>query len=154
MILSTLKLVNFRNYNKLDIKFNEKMNVIIGNNGEGKTNILERIVILSLTKSFRNREDINFIKFDKTKARIEGKVKNNKLIKTLHIDIEEGIKKHFVNKTEIKKISDYISNLNIIIFTPDDLNIIKSSPSIRRNLLNVELSITFSSSLFFSCFCL
>ena len=87
MIIDSLKLVNFRNYNKIELNFNKNMNVLIGNNGEGKTNILESIIILSLTKSFRNREDVNLIKFDKKKAIISGKIKENKNIKNLSIEI-------------------------------------------------------------------
>lgn len=140
MILDNLKLLNFRNYDLQEIKFDKKMNILIGNNGEGKTNILESIIILALTKSFRNREDVNLIKFGKLKTKIQGKVKTGKTSKNLAIDITEGGKKLFINKKEIRRLSDYISNLNIIVFTPEDLNIIKGAPSLRRNLLNIELS--------------
>ncbi|MBQ3436157.1 MAG: DNA replication/repair protein RecF [Bacilli bacterium] len=140
MILTNLKLVNFRNYSKIDIKLNKKMNILIGNNGVGKTNILESIIILSLTKSFRTREDLNLIKIGEKKAKIIAKSKDKTIPKSLEVDIWENHKQLFINNNEVKKISDYISNLNVIVFTPDDLNIIKGSPSIRRNLLNVELS--------------
>ncbi len=140
MEISKLKLLNFRNYDKLDIKFNKKMNIFIGNNGQGKTNVLEAIVLLALTKSHRLGKDEDVVKFNKKKAIIVGKIKAKKLIKNLSIEIESGSKNLFINKNSVKKVAQYISNLNIISFTPDDLEIIKSSPSIRRNVLNIQLS--------------
>ena len=104
MILDNLKLLNFRNYDLQEIKFDKKMNILIGNNGEGKTNILESIIILALTKSFRNREDVNLIKFGKLKTKIQGKVKTGKTSKNLAIDITEGGKKLFINKKEIRRL--------------------------------------------------
>lgn len=140
MEISNLKLVNFRNYNKLNISLNSNMNIFIGNNASGKTNILESIVLLAITKSHRFGNEDNLIKFGKEKAKITCKVKDNKLIKELSIEIDKNKKSFFVNKTRINRLSNYISNLNIISFTPDDLSIIKSSPNIRRNTLNIQLS--------------
>ena len=116
------------------------MNIFIGNNASGKTNILESIAILGLTKSFRNGLDSDVIKFNKKKAIIEGRVINNKQIKDLKIEFLEKEKNIYINSRKIKKYADYISNLNIVVFTPTDLEIIKGSPSIRRNLLNITLS--------------
>ena len=140
MEIKKINLVNFRNYDKLSIDLNSKMNIFIGNNAQGKTNILESIVVLALSKSHRLGHDIDIIKFGKSKAKIVGKVKDNKLIKELSVEIGNGEKNLYVNKTSIKKVALYISNLNIISFTPDSLEIIKSSPSIRRNVLNIQLS--------------
>ena len=140
MEITKINLVNFRNYDKLSIDLNSKMNIFIGNNAQGKTNILESIVVLALSKSHRLGHDLDIIKFGKSKAKIVGKVKNNRLIKELSVEIGTSEKKLYVNKTPIKKVAKYISNLNIISFTPDSLEIIKSSPSIRRNVLNIQLS--------------
>ena len=116
------------------------MNIFIGNNAQGKTNILESIVILALTKSHRIGISPNIIKFGKKKAKINGVVRKDKIINKLGVEITENNKKLMINLDEIKKVSNYISTLNVIVFTPDDLDIIKGSPSIRRNLLNIELS--------------
>ena len=116
------------------------MNIFIGDNGSGKTNILEAIAILGVTKSFRSGLDCDVIKFGKKKAIIEGRVLNNKQIKDLRIEFLEKDKSIYLNSKKIKKYADYISNLNIVIFTPNDLDIIKGSPNIRRNLLNMTLS--------------
>ena len=140
MKISNLKLVNFRNYNKLNIDLNSTMNIFLGDNASGKTNILESIVLLAITKSHRFGTDDNLIKFGKKKAKIEGKIKDNNLIKKLSLEVEDGKKSFYINKNSVSKLANYISNLDIISFTPDDLLIIKSSPNVRRNTLNIQLS--------------
>lgn len=140
MNIDRLNIINFRNYQKETIILGKGMNIFLGENGSGKTNILESISVLALTKSHRVGDSPNLIRFGTTKTKIMGKIKDNKIIKNLEVEIGIGYKNLKKNKTEIKKISDYISNLNVIVFAPDDLEIIKGSPNIRRNLLNVELS--------------
>lgn len=116
------------------------MNIFLGDNAQGKTNILEAITILALTKSHRVGVTPNIIKFGKEKAKIKGVIKKDKIITKLGVELTEDNKKLMVNMSEIKKVADYISNLNVIVFTPDDLEVIKGSPNIRRNLLNIQLS--------------
>ena len=140
MVIRSLKVTNFRNYDRFNITLGSKMNIFIGNNASGKTNILEAIAILGLTKSFRNGLDSDVITLDRVLSIIEGRVLNNKQIKDLKIEFLEKDKNIFVNSKKIQKYASYISNLNIILFTPNDLDIIKGSPSIRRNLLNMTLS--------------
>ncbi|MBQ2639624.1 MAG: DNA replication/repair protein RecF [Bacilli bacterium] len=140
MKITKLNLVNFRNYDRVDIKLGNNMNIFIGDNAQGKTNILESIVILALTKSHRIGISPNIIKHGKNKSSIKGIVKKNKIVSKLGVKITNDSKKLTLNLDEVKKVSDYISNLNVIVFTPDDLDIIKGSPNIRRNLLNIELS--------------
>ncbi len=140
MKLTKINLINFRNYSNVSVTFNPKMNIFIGNNAQGKTNMLEAIVMLALTKSHRVGINPNIIQFNKSKAVIKGTVKRDRVISKLELIVTEDLKKTKVNGDEIRKIADYISNLNVIVFTPDDLEIIKSSPNIRRNLLNIQLS--------------
>ena len=140
MKISKINLVNFRNYYNTSIALSDNMNIFVGNNAQGKTNIIEAITLLALTKSHRIGVNPNIIMFNKKKCSIKGIVKNKKIVSNLQIDITEDSKKLFINKKNIKKVADYISHLNIIIFTPDDLEIIKGSPSVRRNLLNIQLS--------------
>ena len=116
------------------------MNIFVGDNAQGKTNILEGITFLSLTKSHRIGVSPNIIMFGKNRCKINGVVKKNKIISKLEIEMNEDSKKLRVNKTDIKRVADYISYLNTIIFTPDDLEIVKGSPNVRRNLLNIQLS--------------
>ena len=140
MKISKLGLVNFRNYSNLSVSFGNGMNILVGDNAQGKTNILEAIVLLALTKSHRIGIFPNIIMFHKNRCKISGVVKKDKIISKLEIEITEEAKKLKVNQTEIKKVADYISYLNVIVFTPDDLEIIKGSPNVRRNLLNIQLS--------------
>ena len=140
MKIKELKLINFRNYSNITIKFGSNMNIFVGDNAQGKTNILESIVILALTKSHRVGINPNIVMFNKKKAKIKGNIKNDLLLNKLEIDISDDKKLLYINNNNIKKVSDYISFLNVIVFSPDDLDIIKGSPSIRRNLLNIQLS--------------
>ncbi len=140
MNLTKINLINFRNYSNNSVTLNSKMNIFIGNNAQGKTNMLEAIIILALTKSHRLGVNPNIIQFNKNKASIKGTVKIDKFVSKLEVNITNDEKKLKINGSEIKKVADYISHLNVIVFTPDDLEIIKSSPNIRRNLLNIQLS--------------
>lgn len=140
MILRKLELIHYRNYKKCSIKLGKNINIFIGNNGQGKTNILEAIYVLAVTKSHRFGEQGNLVLKNFELAKIKGTLKIGKVDRDLEVDIGKLQKKVYVNKTEIRKISDYITNLNVILFTPDDLDIIKGSPQVRRNLLNIEIS--------------
>lgn len=141
MILEELNLKNFRNYDSLKIKLNPHINIIYGNNAQGKTNLLESIYVLGITRSHRLNIETNLIKDGEEICRISGISKNNKLKKRLEVTLSKNQKELKIDKNEIKKVSDYIlSSLNIIIFYPEDLEIIKGSPNIRRNFLNLELS--------------
>lgn len=140
MRITKLNLLNFRNYSKLNITFEKNMNIIVGNNAQGKTNILESIVILALTKSHREGNNPNIIMFNREKCKITGSIRNGKILNKLSIEISEDKKKLMINNTNIKKVANYISYLNVIVFTPDDLEIVKGSPGVRRNLLNIQLS--------------
>ena len=140
MRISKILLSNFRNYSNIAINLGERMNIFVGDNAQGKTNILEAIAFLALTKSHRIGVNPNVIQFNKKKCKLVGVVKKDRIISKLEIEIANDYKKLKVNKTDIKRVADYISCLNIIIFTPDDLDIIKGSPNVRRNLLNIQLS--------------
>ena len=140
MKISKINLVNFRNYLNTTISFGNSMNIFVGDNAQGKTNILESIIFLALTKSHRIGTSPNVIMFGKNKCKLCGIVKREKIISKLEIEITEEEKKLKVNQNEIRKVADYISYLNIIVFTPDDLEIVKGSPNVRRNLLNIQLS--------------
>ena len=140
MIIKNLSLKNFRNYNKLDISFNDKLNIIIGNNAQGKTNILEAIYYLSITKSFLSVSDKNIMRRDQVFTSLNTKIITNNKNKNLSIVINELGKKLVINNKEIKKHSEFIGNLKVIIFSPDNLRIIKEGPGNRRKFLNIEIS--------------
>lgn len=140
MILTNLKLKNFRNYDELDLNFNKKINIFIGNNAQGKTNILESIYVLSLTKSHRTNKDIYLIKKDSLFTKIIGTVKENEKSSKYEILINEKGKRVSINDRPLKKVSEYLSKINAIMFCPDDLEIIKGSPQERRSFFNVSIS--------------
>ena len=139
MKIQKIKVINFRNYDNLELSFNPCKNIIIGRNGSGKTNIVEAIYVLALTKSFRGtREDV-IIKHDKELTRIEGEVKEKRK-ESFKVILDKNKKTVKKNNTVIKRISDYISNINVILFTSEDLKLIKDTPNTRRKLINVDLS--------------
>lgn len=140
MIVKKLSLKNFRNYSKLEINFNDKLNIIIGNNAQGKTNILEAIYYLSITKSFLSVNDKNVMMKDKLFTLVEGVIDTENSKKKLTLTMNELGKKLSINNKEIKKHSEFIGNLKVIIFSPDNLRIIKEGPSNRRKFLNIEIS--------------
>ena len=113
MKIDKLKLKNFRNYDDLEIDFNDRLNIIIGNNAQGKTNILEAIYFLSITKSNLLVNDKNCIKKDQLFTKIEGTINNES--KKLNILININEKKLAIDNFEIKKHADYIGNLKVII---------------------------------------
>jgi len=140
MQIEHLKLTNFRNYSSHEFKFNKNINIIIGSNGEGKTNILESIYVLSLTKTNRYGLEDNLIKFNEEIAKVEGIIRRDDLIQKQEIKITKKKKQIFINNKEMRRIRDYISNFCVISFTPDDLEIVKGSPNVRRNMINIDIS--------------
>lgn len=144
MILKNIKMQNFRNYESLDVDFFSGVNIIYGKNAQGKTNLLESIYVLGNTKSHRSFIDNNLIMKDRIQARITGTIEKDNIDTNYDIVLTENnknlAKKLFIDKQEIKKVSNYISNINIIIFYPEDLEIIKGSPNDKRKFLNSELS--------------
>lgn len=139
MQISSLKLLNFRNYETLELKFSNKVNLIYGKNGMGKTNIIEAIYMLGLTKTFRSNNDDIVIKKGKNIAKIEGTIRDN-IFNNYKIIISNAGKRIKIDNNKIAKVSDYITKVNIILFNPDDLKLIKDTPSIRRKMLNIEIS--------------
>ncbi len=139
MILRKILLTNFRNYSNLELNFDKKINIFTGNNAQGKTNILEAIYVLSLTKSHRCNKDLFLIKQDSLFTKINGEVNNNDLTNKYEVLINKEGKRVSINNKILKKMSNYISNINCIMFCPDDLEIIKGSPSTRRTFLNIEI---------------
>ena len=139
MWIKDIKLINFRNYNCQKIKLHENINVFYGQNAQGKTNIIESIFLCSLGKSFRTKKDKEMIKLNEQNALVE--VEYEKSDRDGKIKIEIGNKKNiYLNGIKIKKLSELLGNLNIVIFTPDDINILKGGPQNRRRFLDIMIS--------------
>lgn len=140
MYIKYLNLLNFRNYDELNLEFNKNVNVIVGDNAQGKTNILESIYYCSVGKSHRTNRDRELIKWGKDQAYIKMYVCKEKLDKNIEIMIlKEGKKAININRIKISKISELMGNVNVVMFSPEDLKIIKESPSYRRKFLDIEL---------------
>ena len=110
MEINTLQLKNYRNYDVLDIELNKGLNIFIGNNAQGKSNILESIFVLSLTKSYMNVKEQNLIKHGSDFSLVKGRVSCNGIQSVLEVITTNNSKKLRINSVEIKKFSDYVSN--------------------------------------------
>ena len=140
MQIKSLEFENFRNYTQLAIEFDPDINIIYGENAQGKTNILEGIYLCGLGKSHRHSKENEIIRKGETEAHIKGEFQKD----TSHLRIDIHLKKNgskgvAVNQIPIKKLSELYGNVNVIIFSPEDLDLIKRGPSVRRNFVNQEL---------------
>lgn len=144
MIIETLALYDYRNYHHLNFKFSNKLNIIIGNNGEGKTNILESIYVLAITKSFRDQEMENLIAFNEPYSIMKCNLNKKNQRQELKIELyrDKRQKKIYINDKQIKTYNDYLTNLNVILFSQQDMDIIRGAPSVKRKYLNIEIGQT------------
>ena len=139
MWIKKIKIKNFRNYESEEINLEKNINIFYGQNAQGKTNIIESIFLCSLGKSFRTKKDKEMIKLNEQNAVVE--VEYEKSDRDGKIKIEIGNKKNiYLNGIKIKKLSELLGNLNIVIFTPDDINILKGGPQNRRRFLDIMIS--------------
>ena len=138
MYIEKLELNNFRNYKKLDLKLEQNINIFYGDNAQGKTNILEAIFLCAFGKSFRANKEKELINLDENffdisliykKSDRDGKIQIN-------FSDKKNIK---VNGVKIKKLSELLGNINVVIFTPDDINILKDGPAKRRRFLDMMI---------------
>ncbi len=147
-MIQTIKLTNFRNFNKKSIEFSKKITVIVGPNGTGKTNILESLFLLSTGKSFKAKIEEESINYDTDIARVEGKLKDL----DLEVVVTRGLidigssrpekvarKKLSINKVP-KRLIDFAGNFKVVLFGPWDMDLVTESPSIRRKFLDIVLS--------------
>ncbi|CAM3022848.1 DNA replication/repair protein RecF [Hathewaya histolytica] len=140
MDIRDIQLVNFRNYNNQYIKPCRGINVFVGDNAQGKTNVVESIYYCSLGKSHRTNKDKDLIMWGKEEAYISIYINKERLDKKIELKIfKHGKKGVNINSVKITKISDLIGVLNAVIFSPEDLKIVKDSPSFRRKFLDIEL---------------
>ncbi|GAB2536931.1 DNA replication/repair protein RecF [Gracilibacillus alcaliphilus] len=139
MYIEQLRLTNYRNYQDLTVTFDDKINVIIGENAQGKTNLMEAVYTLAFSKSHRTTKDKELIQWDQNYAKIEGSIVKRTQTIPLEIQITNKGKKAKLNHLEQKRLSDYIGSLNIVMFAPEDLNLVKGSPQIRRRFVDMEI---------------
>lgn len=140
MKLKRLQLTNFRNYDALDLAFDDGLTIITGENAQGKTNLLEAIFLLAMAKSHRTNLDSELIKWDEESAKIVGDIETKNYEFPLELQLYKKGKIARVNHLDQHKLSLFIGKLNVILFAPEDLQIVKGSPSLRRKFIDAELA--------------
>lgn len=141
MHIKSIQLRNYRNYNYLNLNFADTFNIIYGNNAQGKTNIIEAIFLCASGRSHRTSRDDELIKSSASGFEIKLLMEKNGLEEEIHITFsKEERKKIRINEIPIRKIGDLMGHLNAVIFSPEDLLIIKQGPSERRRFIDITLS--------------
>lgn len=138
MQLANLTLHNYRNYQDLTVNFAPGVNILLGPNAQGKTNLLEAIYVLALTRSHRTSSDKELISWQADEARISGRIVRQHGDIPLELLFTKKGKKARVNHLEQAKLSQYIGHFNVVLFAPEDLELVKGAPSVRRNFIDRE----------------
>ena len=138
MYIDNLKIQNFRNYKYQDINFENRINIFYGDNAQGKTNILEAIFISSFGKSFRTNKDKEIIKMGENYLKIQSHFQKKDRDGEIKVEISDK-KNVYLNDVKLKKLSEILGNVILVIFTPDDINLLKSGPASRRKFLDMMI---------------
>ncbi|BDR59743.1 DNA replication/repair protein RecF [Lactobacillus xylocopicola] len=138
MYLKQFSAQHYRNLQQLDVEFDPNVNIFIGQNAQGKTNLLEAIYFLALTRSHRTSNDKELLAFGQDYANITGHVYKSQVDLSLRVLLTKKGKKVWVNRIEQAKLSKYVGQLNAILFSPEDLELIKGAPSLRRRFMDQE----------------
>ena len=139
MRLNELQVQHFRNYETAHLTFKKNLIIFLGENAQGKTNLLESIFVLAMTRSYRTTHEQELIGWDQEYAYIKGLVQKKHTTLPLELFLTKKGRKTKVNHIEQKKLSSYIGQLNVILFAPEDLSLVKGSPQIRRRFLDMEI---------------
>lgn len=141
MYIKSLELMNFRNYEKAFYEFSSGINIIYGQNGRGKTNLAEAIYLMSHSKSFRSRKDASMINFDSDAAYVKGVIETQNSEQIIDLRLGKNSPKAInLNSYPISKISDMIGVINVVSFTPEDIELVSEGPALRRGFLDREIS--------------
>ena len=138
MKIKTLKLLYFRNYLSTNIEVHPSLNVLVGNNANGKTNIIESIFCLALGKSYRTKSDSECIMFGETATAMSCIVNKNDRELDIMLGINNKGKSAKIAGIKKTKLTDFVGELNVVLFSPEDLQIVKGSPALRREFMNRE----------------
>lgn len=140
MIIKSMELMNFRNYEFLDLKFSEGTNILYGDNAQGKTNVLEAIYLSATTKSHKGSKDKDIVNFSAEEAHIRTYLEKDKIEYKVDMHLRKNKSKGIaIDGQKLKKAADLLGLLNVVFFSPEDLSIIKNGPAERRNFVNIEL---------------
>lgn len=137
MLLRALRLRHFRNISAATITPHHRFNIFAGPNGQGKTNLLEAIYLLSAVKSFRSGvQNAALVEFGEEEAMLEARVERGGLDRIVRVDIGGRGKKVFVNENPVRHLADFFGTLNVVTFGPEDISLLKGSPSERRRFID------------------
>lgn len=136
MLLRELRLQHFRNISGAAITPHERFNIFSGPNGQGKTNILEAIYMLGAVKSFRSPTNANLVQFAHDQATLEARVDRGGWDRIVRMEITERGKKVLLNNNPIRNLSDFFGTVNVVMFGPEDIALLKGSPGDRRRFLD------------------
>ena len=139
MWLSSIKLQHYRNYSELVTDFSPHLNVFIGDNAQGKTNLLEAIYFLALTRTHRTYRDKDLIQFEQDFLTVSGEVETANSHYPLEIQLSPKGRITKVNHLRQAKLSEYVGHLKVVLFAPEDLQLVKGSPSLRRKFMDIDL---------------
>ncbi|SES35290.1 DNA replication/repair protein RecF [Salisediminibacterium halotolerans] len=139
MHINELHLKDYRNYEDLHLFFENRINVIIGENAQGKTNMMEAIYVLGMARSHRTPRDKELIRWEQPFSRVEGQLTNRHGPAKMEVIFSKQGKKVKLNGLEKKRLTDYIGACTIVMFAPEDLALVKGSPQIRRRFLDMEM---------------
>lgn len=140
MIIRSLELANFRNYDSLDIHFSSGTNILYGDNAQGKTNILEAIYLSSTTKSHKGSKDKDIVNFNQDEAHIRTILEKEGVEVRVDMHLRKNKSKGIaIDGQKIKKAAELLGLLNVVFFSPEDLSIIKNGPAERRRFVDMEL---------------
>lgn len=140
MIIKSLELENFRNYDSLHLNFDEGTNILYGDNAQGKTNVLEAIYVSATTKSHKGSKDKEIIHFSKEEAHIRTFLSKGDMDYRVDMHLRKSKSKGIaINGQKLKKAAELLGLLNVVFFSPEDLSIIKNGPSGRRSFVDMEL---------------
>ncbi|HZK57610.1 MAG TPA: DNA replication/repair protein RecF [Clostridia bacterium] len=145
MIIEELRAINFRNYKDIHLKFHPRLNIFVGNNAQGKTNLLEAIYLCAAGRSFRTNRDNEMINIEKQQAYVRVKLKKKYGDTDIEVRLNSGRRKDAkVNKIYLTKVGELLGNLNVVLFSPEDLKLIKGGPGERRKFMDHEISQIFT----------
>lgn len=140
MIIKSIELADYRNYESLNLQFDKKTNILYGDNAQGKTNILEAIYVAATTKSHKGSKDKEIINFDKEEAHIRTYIEKENLETRVDMHLRKSKSKGIaVDGKKLKKAADLLGLCNVVFFSPEDLGIIKNGPAERRRFIDMEL---------------
>lgn len=140
MIIESIELKNYRNYRELHMEFDPGTNILYGNNAQGKTNILEAVYVCCTTKSHRGSKDRELIHFDEDESHIKLNIRKNKVPYRIDMHLKKNKAKGIaINGIPIRKASELFGIVNVVFFSPEDLNLIKNGPAERRRFIDLEL---------------